>query len=57
MVRIRWQAAVAASAVMIVPGIVARAASTIHWQTSFAVAKATAKRTHKLILTDFYADW
>lgn len=34
-----------------------RAAEGVTWMTSFADAQQEAKKTHKLVLIDFYADW
>ncbi len=35
----------------------AQAAGTIPWAKSYADAVAQAKRSHKLIMVDFYTDW
>lgn len=52
-------AAAAAATVFLLSLMVtmSRAAETIKWQTSYSAAKATAKKSHKLILVDFYAEW
>jgi hypothetical protein len=56
-VQVRWRAALAAAALIFLSGAIAQAAETIHWQSNFAAAKAAAKKGHKLIMTDFYAEW
>ena len=53
----RWHTALAVAALLFVPGIVAQAAEAIPWRTDFAAAKAEAKKSHKLIFVDFYAEW
>ncbi|HLJ55315.1 MAG TPA: hypothetical protein VKT77_09755 [Chthonomonadaceae bacterium] len=32
-------------------------AGGINWKSDFAAAKAEAKKSHKLLFVDFYADW
>lgn len=54
--RIAWQALAATGALCFIAGS-AHAASAIKWQTSFTKAQAQAKKSHKLIMTDFYAEW
>jgi hypothetical protein len=56
-VQVSWRAALAAAALVFLSGAVAQAAGGIHWQTNYAAAKAAAKKSHKLIMTDFYAEW
>lgn len=57
MVKMRWRLLAVASVLMLLPAATASAAEAIHWQTSFSAAKAAAKKSHKLIFADFYADW
>jgi len=52
-----WQGALAAVALLFLSMVVAHAAEAIPWKTNFAAAKAAAKKSHKLMLVDFYAEW
>ncbi len=52
-----WKGALAVAALLMLSTAVAQAAPVIPWGTSFAAAKAAAKKNHKLILVDFYAEW
>lgn len=52
-----WQTALAAAALLFLSTVVSQAAEKIPWKTDFGAAKATAKKSHKLILVDFYAEW
>ena len=52
-----WHGALAAGALLFLSTVAAYAAEAIPWKTDFAAAKAAAKKTHKLMLVDFYADW
>ena len=54
---IRWNAIAGTGAAVALFALSAQAAETIRWQTSFTAAQATAKKSHKLIFVDFYADW
>ena len=47
----------AAAALAVLTAVPGRASESIPWQTSYTAAKAAAKKSHKLILVDFYADW
>ena len=53
----RWHTALAAAALLFLSTVVANAAEGIPWKTNFAAAKAAAKKSHKLMLVDFYAEW
>jgi hypothetical protein len=53
----RNRAALLTAIVMLLSVTVAQAAEKIKWQTNFAAAKAAAKKSHKLIFADFYAEW
>jgi thiol:disulfide interchange protein len=55
--QLRLRAILGAGAMMLLSGIPGQAAEAIHWQTNFASAKAAAKKSHKLIFADFYAEW
>lgn len=57
MINLRWRAALTVAALLMVTAIAGRAGEAIRWKTNFAAAKAEAKKNHKLILADFYADW
>jgi hypothetical protein len=35
----------------------AQAADGVKWQTSYKTALAKAKKTHKTVVVDFYAEW
>ena len=56
MQRMMWHT-LAAAAVLIPAMGTAHAADAIKWQTNFAKGQAQAKKTHKLMMTDFYAEW
>ena len=47
----------AAAILLLVSATVAQAAEPIKWQKDYNAAKLTARKSHKLILVDFYADW
>ncbi len=49
--------ALAAAALLFLSTAVAQATEKIPWTTNFAAAKSTAKKSHKLMLVDFYAEW
>ena len=53
----RWQAALPIAAVLTLAAVAGHAAEAVKWQNSFSSAKAAAKKSHKLMLVDFYADW
>lgn len=52
-----WHMVLAAGALLSQSSVVAHAAEAIPWKTDFAGAKAAAKKSHKLMLVDFYAEW
>lgn len=47
----------AAVALLLLTTGMARAAESIKWVKSFAEAQAEAKKTHKLIMLDFFTEW
>ena len=53
----RWRTALAAVALLALSAVSGLAKEAIKWETSFNAAKATAKKSHKLIFVDFYAEW
>ena len=53
----RWQAALPIAALISLSAVAGHAAEAVKWQNSFSGAKAAAKKSHKLMLVDFYADW
>lgn len=53
----RTRAALVTAVLLLLSVTVAQAAEKIKWQTNFAAAKAAAKKSHKLIFADFYAEW
>jgi hypothetical protein len=53
----RMRTALAATALLLLCAIAAQAGEAIKWQTNIAAAKAAAKKSHKLMLVDFYAEW
>jgi hypothetical protein len=54
--QLRLRTTMAASALLLLAGIGAQAAEGIRWRTDLAAAKSEAKRSHKLIFTDFYGE-
>ena len=52
-----WQLGIATACLLFLTSVTALAAEKIPWKTDFAGAKAAAKKAHKLMLVDFYADW
>jgi putative intracellular protease/amidase len=53
----RWITAVCAAAALFVPAGAVLAGGAVAWKSDFAGAKAAAKKSHKLLFVDFYADW
>ena len=55
--QLRWRTALVAVALLTLSAVSGLAKESIKWGTSFAAAKAAAKKSHKLIFVDFYAEW